>query len=114
MAANLRWITLAEKEAAKYGRHKQHLMGAVIVRGGSVLSKAANLSRPWGKLNCGRHAEERALVPTRDFSGGKIYVARIGMRMSKPCKRCLSKIKLAGLTHMVYLNWDKQIIEERV
>lgn len=111
--SNDRWLNVALKEA-RFGRHKQHRMGAVIVRGGSVLSRAANQSKPFGLTNRGRHAEERALTPTRDFSGAKLYVAREGSRMSRPCRSCMRLIIKAGIDRIVYLDWNGLAVEERI
>jgi pyrimidine deaminase RibD-like protein len=110
---NRRWLRLALKLAPK-GKHPHHRLGAVIVHAGRVLSKAANLARPFGIENRGRHAEERALRPWTDFTGATLFVAREGSRMSRPCDECWKKIQVSGVRRVVYFGWDSEIIEEQV
>lgn len=91
-------------------------MGAVVVRGGVVLSKAYNLGREtnYGTPNRGRHAEERALSPHRDFSGAVIYVARHDAQISRPCDNCYQKIKQAGIRKIVYVDDNGNVTIETV
>jgi deoxycytidylate deaminase len=91
-------------------------MGAIIVRGGAVLSQAHNLGRKTGTgiPNRGRHAEERALSPHRDFTGATICVARLDSKISKPCENCWRKIKKAGIRKIIYVDANDNVIIENV
>lgn len=113
-----RWIRLAFKEAKK-GRHRQHKVGAVVIRGGKVVSKAYNISRPFGIDNCGFHAEERALREDRNFKGSTIIVVRSNLNfniagLSKPCDKCMKVIRAKGVKKICYLDDNKVFITERV
>lgn len=113
-----RWIRLALKTAAT-GKHPQHLVGAVVVKGGNVLSKAANLSRPFGLDNCGFHAEERALREDIDYRGATIIVVRINSKsgntgLSRPCIKCMKIIRSRGLKKIIYLSDADNACIERV
>lgn len=90
---------------------KRH--GAVVVRGGSVLSVGVNRYRtdkdynfiPPGDISY--HAEEAALRALGGSAkGGTIYVARLSAgskpAMSKPCDNCMKLIKDAGIKKIVY------------
>ena len=96
--------------ALKVSEQGKHVfkVGAIIVRGGSIVSLAANLGRPtmWGTPNRGRHAEERAIKSRVDYSGATIYVARRDYRMSRPCNKCMAKIIESKISRIVYIDWD--------
>ena len=109
-------MKFAIKQSGKIGKHDEFPMAAVAVRGGSVLSFSGNLSRDsiYGLPLRGRHAEERTLKPHLDFTGATIYIARQGGRMSRPCRSCWETIERAGVSKVVYMDWDGKIVEERV
>jgi deoxycytidylate deaminase len=110
----MRWYNLALKFAQK-SPHTKHKMGAVIIRGGAVLSVGFNSkSTPFGCDKSSRHAEERAIQIHGDYEGGTIVVARTNNSMSRPCHKCLYKIRQAGISKIVYAGWDGALIEERV
>lgn len=105
----LRALKVAELSSANQ-RH-----GAVIYKGGSVLSLGVN-TVPNDHLSTGEftgspntHAETqaiRACGPDVDLSNTTLYVARVnknGIPMfSKPCKTCQEAIDLAGIKKVIY------------
>lgn len=99
------WIKVAHKESAN-GVHHSHLLGAVIVRGGAVLAKAANRSPI--------HAEVRAIKKAGDCQGAVLFVVRRTLSMSRPCPNCMANIKNAGIKKIVYLDWHGEVQEERL
>lgn len=98
------------------GSEVQHRHGAVIVKGGSIISTGVNKWRsktPNPPVNEGYnpdlsyHAEIDAINHANtDLNGATIYVARINKhgeeRLSRPCSRCASAIKEAGIKKVVY------------
>lgn len=88
--------------------------GVVIVRGGRVLSIGTNSYRNYpmdfnviSKEDSSVHAEEAALRALNGEAKGAImFVARVNNmgieRMSRPCKRCMSQIRAAGIKRIVY------------
>ena len=85
--------------------------GAVIVRGGSVLSLGINKfkNNPQFILDydeCSTHAEIDAIRRAGDCKGATIYVARVNKqsqtRLSRPCNRCYTAIKTAGIKKIVF------------
>lgn len=95
---NNRWYNLALR-LAQASQHDTR-MAAVVVRGGAVLSAATNSRR------LGRHAELRALLGFRNYSGATLYIARDGGKMSKPCSKCMERIQKVGLARIVFADWS--------
>lgn len=99
-----KYILLALKEAKRNIRY-QHNIGAVLVRGGSVLSKASNI------YENGLHAEMRCILGSKsDKQGSIMYVAR-HMRsqifgMAKPCSQCEKLIRDSGIKMVVFTTND--------
>lgn len=109
-----RWYRLALKISQK-SEHDKFRMGAVIVRGGAVLSLAANSAAiRWGDTRGSRHAEHRAIQPDNDYTNSTIIIARSNRSMSKPCPACQAKIRAAGITRVIYANWDGSLTDERI
>lgn len=109
-----RYYELALKVATT-SQHEKQQMGAVLVRGGCILSIAPNMpSMRWGKHIFSKHAEIRAIQSGHDYSGATLYVARINSKMSKPCDKCMVEIKAAKIKKIVYANWDGDLEEIRV
>jgi tRNA(Arg) A34 adenosine deaminase TadA len=102
-----RWILRAFK-LAQHSPHPNHQMAAIVVKGGSVLSKAYNLERWY------RHAEVRALRPHLNLDGATIYIVRGNGGISKPCPMCMQAIKESGISQIVYYDRNKKIVSERV
>jgi len=88
--------------------------GAVIVKGGRVISIGINKNRNHPtvvssehiKTHCSVHAEVDALRKVRNAKGATIYVARVNKRgqdrLSRPCDRCHTAIREAGIRKVVY------------
>jgi deoxycytidylate deaminase len=86
--------------------------GAVIVKGGRVMShgvntfrNAPNASLPPGSVT--EHAEEAALrILNGNARGAKIYIARVMKSgqtgLSRPCNRCYEAIVNAGIKEIIY------------
>lgn len=102
-----RWLKTAYRMATK-STHPHHKMGAVVVRGGAVLSSAANLGS-WG-----RHAEVRALRPHTDYTGATVYVVRLNGRVSEPCEVCKETLERAGVKEVVYIDEDRRECRKRL
>lgn len=106
-------LNRALKVAELSSANQKH--GAVIYKGGSVLSLGVN-TVPNDHLSTGEyvgspntHAETqaiRACGPDVDLSNATIYVARINKNgvplFSKPCKTCQEAIDLAGIKKVIY------------
>ena len=112
-------ITLAYKESLK-GIHKHQRIGAVLLKGGSVIGKEYNISRPYGDYNRGSHAEERLLNKNAGKTqGATLIVARSNKNgklcsMSRPCHICYPLVKKSGIKKIIYVDWDEKIVIERV
>lgn len=105
----------ALKESLK-GRHETHKMGAVLYKGGRVIARRSNMSRPFGCSNRGFHAEERLIkcCDKKHLKGAVMFIARTNNSMSRPCAVCWALIRSVGIKKVVYRNWDKTISVERV
>lgn len=93
---------------ASCSEHSNFKHGAVLVKGGKVLSEGSNKYTNTGKMHGfgSIHAEECALRGIKkDPRGGVMYIARVasyGPAMSKPCYRCQLILKNAGIKRVVY------------
>ena len=106
-----KFLRLAEGYAAG-SNYVRWPMGAVLVRGGRVLSGAANNIRNPANMdgvafeNCSVHAEIAALKRAKHTHGATIYVARL-MRtgstgLAKPCDRCQRDLIAAGVRQAIW------------
>ena len=102
-----RWFKLALKQTQK-STHSKHKVGAVIIKGGAVLSAAHNRGAWW---RCG---ELRAIKIKGNYEGATILVARSNMGCSRPCIRCQKVIKEAGIKSMGYINKQGNFVLEKV
>ena len=93
----MRWIDIAISISLK-SKHPKYKMGAVLIKGGSIISGACNGS------TLGKHAEVRAISLAKKTDGCTIYVARSDKGISKPCSHCLYAIQEAGIRYVVYLD----------
>ena len=109
-----RWLDLAANLAKSYtvSRYKH---GAVIVKGGRIISTGVNKIRNHPDLfddeslikkESHVHAEIDAIKKVSDLRGAKIYIARINrsgqQRLSRPCDNCYNYIVDSGITKIVY------------
>lgn len=87
--------------------------GAIIVKGGSVLSVGINKSRThdsWindrPRNQCSIHAEISAIRSAGNVSGATLYVCRVNklneLRLSAPCTNCQDYIEMSGIRKVVY------------
>lgn len=99
-------IKLAVKEAKK-ARHKQHRLGAVLMRGGKPIAASHNFAHV--------HAEHATLNRAwrSDTEGCTLFVARVrkdgSLGMAKPCKLCMERLVEAGIKKVTYSNKDGQL-----
>lgn len=88
----------------------KHRVGALIVRGGRVLSAGFNITTNdpifSGATLLSQHAETRALSRTKDPTGATIYVGRWRKNgssgIAKPCDQCLEYISESGISRVVW------------
>lgn len=108
-------LNRALKEATK--SNYKHQLGALIVKGGRLLSTGYNrigdnsslIKQKWeGSI----HAEQDAIVKllkqgrAEQLNGSVLFVARMGNKLAKPCPCCLSLIKSVGIKRVVYSDQD--------
>lgn len=99
------------KEISKHGEHRDHRIGAVIVKKNRVVSLSFNRMRshpratnPFRSI----HAELGAIIKAdhMDLDGATIYVYRQlkdgSPAISKPCQYCHAAIKEAGISEVIY------------
>lgn len=121
------WIERAANLATENATGGYHL-GAIVVKGGSVLSMGSNRHRnspimipeiPRGSWSfC---AEETALRPLKKDDtarGATLYVARVTKSgrygMARPCNKCAELLIEAGITKICYTTRDGGIVMERI
>jgi len=105
-----RYLRMAATTADE-SMHRRHAVGCVVVRGGAVVARAANVHRK------GQCAERRSLRRMR-FDNGELYVARPGasgqLLCSKPCADCMKAIREAGVKKINYVDRNGAIVSELV
>lgn len=108
------YLSVARYLATKSSARNTH--GAVVVKGGRVLGTGWNKNRNHPKIvspehiktDCSFHAEEVAIREAGEdnIKGAIIYVARVSRtghdRDSKPCPKCTTLIKRAGIKRVVF------------
>ena len=105
-------MRIASKQAKK-SLHKQHKLGAVIVKGSRILSTGFNSLRPSQVIGTETlHAEAAAVLKLlkerrlSDLSGAEMYVTRFtrGGRvgMSYPCDSCRRLLSSVGIRKVYY------------
>lgn len=115
----------AAKKQANKSPFKQHKVGAVIVKGGRILSTGFNSIRWNKKLQKNNiHAEESAIVKLlterriHDLVGADIYVTRFtkGGRvgMARPCGNCNRLIATCGIRRVYYTTDDGNVLDYKV
>ncbi|MFE3585814.1 tRNA-specific adenosine deaminase [Streptomyces vinaceus] len=101
------FLALALKQAAR--SECRYKVGAVLAKGGRVLSHASNRRRnsPWVDFkNATFHAEVALLRRYCPPPGAVVYVARIDRRgqpaLARPCTRCQQVLANHGITLVHY------------
>ncbi len=106
--------------------HSQWRVGAVIVRGGSVLSTGVNRyrnhpSKVMSLDGVSYHAEEVAIRRAGNVANATIYVARVTrsgyIGMAMPCDRCQQLLNDYGVRTAVWTTpngWGKLRVREIV
>ncbi len=112
-----RHINFAYK-IAKKSTHRCHKLGAIIIRGGAIISFAHNLRGSAGTFHQDSapqgHAEKRAILPHMNLTGTTIIVIRLSGGCSRPCPDCFKAIQAAGIKKVAYVNEDRQFVIEKV
>jgi tRNA(Arg) A34 adenosine deaminase TadA len=117
----MRHLNLAKKIAVT-SNHKKSRHGAVLIKGGSVISVAKNSNRyssfgqrfmPRQKNWLATHHAELGCILGLDKSitkGTTIYVARVSkegeVKNSKPCELCQAVLKHVGVRKAIYTTED--------
>lgn len=110
---------------AKKSKHKQHRMGAVIVKGGRIIAFGHNKLRPSKELKTETiHAEEAAILQAIKVSGiqslvgTRLYVTRYtrggAIGIALPCSRCMGLIRTVGIRKVFYSTNDGDVKEIKV
>lgn len=110
-----RYLAIAANLARSSQVHR-YKHGAIIVKGGRVVSTGINKIRNHPSvLNNNKedilsdahiHAEIDAIKKVSDLRGAKIYIARVNRsgqpRLSRPCETCYDAIVASGINKIVY------------
>jgi len=120
-----RFMSLA-KNVARQSEFSDYRHGAILVKGGSIISTSPNKDSfcSFGARfrnghhqpgHATRHAEIGAILGLdRSITdGATLYVARIGkadeFRMSKPCQMCESTLRHVGIKRVIYTINNKEV-----
>lgn len=125
-----RWVDRAAGIAIAHADEgREHNLGAIVVKGGSILSIGANRQRNNPHSCPGsiprRHwsfcAEQAALHRLKPGTarGATLYIARVSpktgeTRYAHPCPKCTELILEAGISKVVYTGNNDTIILERI
>ncbi len=105
-----RFFDLAEKISIR-SSHKQHFIGACIVKKNRIISLGYNQLKTHPKSPSkfkSLHAETHALlgIPLEQLRGASIYVFRKTrnntLGNSKPCRDCESLLRAVGIKNVFY------------
>ena len=110
-------------QQANKSKHNQHKVGAVVVKGGRVLSTGFNAMRPSSLLGTPTlHAEGAAILKLmkarrlHDLSGSDIYVTRFtrggAVGCAKPCPACHALIESVGIRRIYYTDITGTSVEK--
>lgn len=122
-SSDFKWLSHA-LAYAQTAPHSQWRVGAVIVRGGSVLSMGVNRyrnhpSKVTSLEGVSYHAEEVAIRRAGDVDGSTIYVARITrsghIGMAMPCARCQESLHEHGIHTAIWTTpngWGKMRVRD--
>lgn len=111
-------MRIACKLALK-SEHSQHRHGAVIVKGGNIISTGYNQLRPSNVLKTETlHAEAHAILKVlndrrhSDLVGATMYVSRWTrggiLSLSRPCPSCTDLCRSVGIYDCVYTTVNGQ------
>lgn len=103
-------LHLAKKIAHANDLHDKWMLGAVLVKSGSVISVGLNKTKNNPAYiqfeHCSVHAEIDALRKVKSAKGCVMYVARRlkggGWGMALPCNRCKKQLRAAGIKRAIY------------
>lgn len=105
-------------KVAQRSNHPKHKLGAVVVKGGAIISKGYNVPEPVyasdDLFSSSKHAEERAIRKHENYEGSCLYIARSNNRVSKPCPTCMEVIREAGIANIVYKDHQGNLVRERI
>jgi len=116
-ARHRRYLSLAAKVASKNKTYVQQRHGAVLVKGGSVISFSNNENqlKQWvarfrrrDRGIATKHAEVGCIhnIDRSKTTGSTLYVARVNnqgeFRLSEPCPMCQRALKNAGIKKVYY------------
>lgn len=126
MSRHQRFLSRAIAVAAS-SDHPRWRVGAVIVRGSSVISVSPNVLRNPPEITHGgpgttHHAEVAALRKLKyqadRAEGATIYVARINRksqpRLARPCLDCWKSLTVANVDTVVYSIYEESFGIERI
>ena len=96
-------------EESKKSTHKFQ-MGAAIVKGNRVLSRAHNINKThptfgsgqYKRLHAEGHAIYKAVRNGLSLEGSTIYVFRKNHTLAKPCSCCMGLIHKYGIKEIIY------------
>jgi pyrimidine deaminase RibD-like protein len=100
-----RYIFRALRESSKIKEKWTHALGAVIVKGGTVLATGIN------NYDRGMHAEVAAILNCKTpLRGADMYVARHRRNqicgLAKPCPKCENLIRKVGISRVIFTTND--------
>lgn len=107
--SDVRWMRLATLQAES-APHPQWRVGALLVRGGSVLAAGSNRYRNHPAQvalgDVSYHAEEVVLRRAGNPQGATLYVARVTrsglLGLARPCESCSGLLAAAGVHTVVW------------
>jgi tRNA(Arg) A34 adenosine deaminase TadA len=113
-------MAFAERVARRFSNEEQHLVAALQIRGGHVVSYGVNgikYRRDFSYFNCSLHAEVD-LVRKSGFNlnGDKICIYRFNRaqasddcRDSRPCPLCVNLLTQAGAGRLFFKEGDEVV-----
>jgi deoxycytidylate deaminase len=111
-----RYLEMATRLAESNDNYPKWPLGAVCVKGGSVLSfgqsklrtdpKVCDMDASHHKFSLSIHAEDDAIRRCGNPKGATLFVSRVGRNgaigMAKPCKKCQRLIRKSGIKRVIY------------
>ena len=100
-------------KAAYKSNHKQHRIGCVLIKGGSIISRGWNSSHIHSE-----HAMLNRAWRQTDLAGGLVAIVRIRkdgtLGNSKPCKLCVDRLIQAGIKRVLFSNSRGELEEMKL